>query len=346
MRQYLEYDPIVGWRFIPGVRVRIPHEGGSYLVRANELGFRSDAQFVGERRTGKRRLLLFGDSFTAGDGVSNGQRFGDLLEALVPNLEVYNFGLPASGPDQHYLLFKRYAREIQHDLVMIAVCVENLRRVITRYRHFKDEAGCSVLYEKPFFELNGSDGLVLRGAPPGRLPIDPITLTTDERRLIYRIGRFPFAHKAYEWFTTNLAVRRIVVESGLKERLQFMFAYQPLPEYDDPSNRAWRTLRAILLEWTAGHNRPVIIAPLPLFHYVLGISDAGPYARCFAEAALAAGAILIDPLPELALYPQQARHKLFYARDCHPTRLGHEAFAKALAPGIVAVLNSVNRGAA
>ena len=46
MRQYLEYDPIVGWRFIPGVRVRIPHEGGGYLVRANELGFRSDAQFV------------------------------------------------------------------------------------------------------------------------------------------------------------------------------------------------------------------------------------------------------------------------------------------------------------
>src|ERR1700679_772165 len=154
MRQYFEYDPIAGWRFIPGVRARIPHEGGGYLVRANESGFRSDTQFSGERRVGKRRLLLFGDSFTAGDGVSNGQRFGDILESLVPDLEVYNFGVPATGPDQHYLLFKHYAKDIEHDAIMIAVCVENIRRVVTRYRPFVDESGCPVLYEKPYFELD------------------------------------------------------------------------------------------------------------------------------------------------------------------------------------------------
>ena len=228
---------------------------------------------------------------------------------------------------------------------MIAVCVENVRRVVTRYRHFVDETSCSVLYEKPFFEL--SDGrLILRGTPPARRPVDPITLSADARRQIYRIGRFPFAHKTFKWFTANQTIRRVVVELGLKDHLQFMFSYQPLPEYNNASNQAWQTLRAILLEWAAGHDRPVIIAPLPLAHYVLGISDAGPYVRCFAEVTQTAGAILIDPLSELAAYPQQARRKLFNAGDCHPTRLGHEAFAKAFAPGIVAVLNSLDRGAA
>ena len=175
-----------------------------------------------------------GDSFTAGDGVSNGQRFGDHLEALVPNLEVYNFGLPASGPDQHYLLFRHCVRDIEHDLIVIAVCVENVRRVVTRYRYFKDEAGCAVLYEKPYFELVGGR-LVLRGAPPAHLPIDPRTITSAERSQIYRIGRFPLAHKTYVWLMGNPTVRRIVVRTGAKERLQSIFSYQPLPEYGNES---------------------------------------------------------------------------------------------------------------
>ena len=81
-------------------------------------------------------------------------RFGDHLEALVPNLEVYNFGPPTEGPDQHYLLFRHCVRDIEHNLIVIAVCVENVRRVVTRYRYFKDEAGCAVLYEKPYSSLS------------------------------------------------------------------------------------------------------------------------------------------------------------------------------------------------
>ena len=41
-----------------------------------------------------------GDSFTAADGVSNRQRYSDLLEARLPGIEVYNFGLPGTGTDQ------------------------------------------------------------------------------------------------------------------------------------------------------------------------------------------------------------------------------------------------------
>ena len=64
LRQIFEYHPVIGHRFIPNVKARVPHEGGGYLVQANEAGFRSNRPFLREREPGYRRVLLFGDSFT------------------------------------------------------------------------------------------------------------------------------------------------------------------------------------------------------------------------------------------------------------------------------------------
>ena len=114
-RSIFQYHPTYGFHFNPGVKARIPHEGGGNLVRANAAGFRSDREFVPPRTPGYRRVLLFGDSYTAGDGVSNGARYGDLLEKQVPGLEVYNYGLPGTGTDQHYLVYADVARRIEHE---------------------------------------------------------------------------------------------------------------------------------------------------------------------------------------------------------------------------------------
>ena len=82
-RQVYEYHPVIGFRFIPDLKVRIPHEGGGYRVRTNDTGFRSDRPFCKDKTASGRRILLFGDSFTAGEGVSNGQRYGDFLEKII-----------------------------------------------------------------------------------------------------------------------------------------------------------------------------------------------------------------------------------------------------------------------
>jgi hypothetical protein len=337
MRQYLEYDPIAGWRFIPNIRARIPHEGGGYLVRANELGFRSDVSFVTKRQLGKKRALLFGDSFTAGDGVSNGQRFSEVLE----NLEIFNFGLPATSPDQQFLLFKRYAAAIEHDFVIIAVCVENIRRVLSRYRPFADDNGLYFLYEKPFFELEGGERLRLNGTPPSPRPVDATTLDVQQRRQIYKIGRYPLLRKIYTSLKPVHEGRSPVLNEKIKERLQRIFSYQPLPEYNSPSNLAWRTMRAILLDWVTNQQRPVIIVPLPLVHYVLGISNPRPYLQRYAEVAQISGAVLVNMLPALFDYSEEARRSFFFGNDCHPTKRGHDVFASAMAPAITEVLDGL-----
>ena len=70
-RSILQYDPVIGHTFIRGLRTRVWHESGGFLMRVNEAGFRSEHEFVREKAPGTFRVLLFGHSFPAGHGVSN-----------------------------------------------------------------------------------------------------------------------------------------------------------------------------------------------------------------------------------------------------------------------------------
>lgn len=108
---------------------------------------------------------FFGDSFTAGDAVPNYLRYTDLLETKIPATEIYNFGLPSTGTDQQYLVWREFAQGIEHDLVVIAVFVENVRRVVARYRHHNDEAGRDRIYAKPYYTLEQNE-LRLHHVPP------------------------------------------------------------------------------------------------------------------------------------------------------------------------------------
>ena len=179
--QVFQYDPVLGHRYIPGLRTRVPHWNGGYLVRVNEAGFRCDHEVAPERPAGSARVLLFGDSFTAGDGVSNRDRYGDALERLVPGVQVLNFGLSGSGTDQQYLAFREVAPGLEYDLVVVGVFVENIRRNVSRYRRYMTPAGEQVYRAKPFFELGPDGALALRNVPARRVPLALDDIPPSER---------------------------------------------------------------------------------------------------------------------------------------------------------------------
>ncbi|MBI1788266.1 MAG: hypothetical protein HYR60_12040, partial [Acidobacteria bacterium] len=78
----IQHDPDVGHRFVPNLKARLPGEDGGYFVVTNSLGFRSNFEF--ERGKGDRpRILMFGDSYTAGDNVANEDRYSDQLAGLL-----------------------------------------------------------------------------------------------------------------------------------------------------------------------------------------------------------------------------------------------------------------------
>ncbi len=324
-RQLLEYHSVIGYRFIPGLKARVEHEAGGYLVRTNGAGFRCDREFLPARGP-SRRALLFGDSYTAGDGVSNGKRYGDLLETMVPNLEVYNFGLSGSGTDQQYLAYREFARGIERDLVIIAVFVENIMRVNARYRFFRNENNEEVLYEKPYFSL-GAEGLTLHGVPPERRPLREMDLPPDARSRIDAGGRFA---------SLRLLARRL----GIKDLAQRITRYNPVVEYNRPDDPRWLLMRALLAEWIREIGGPVLVVPVPLYQFIEGTSDPSCYQARFAELARDTGCHLHDPLPDLKAYPKEERRAFRFARDVHYTPAGHRALAASLAPAVQSILDA------
>lgn len=327
-RQITQYDPAFGYRFVPGLRARIPHEGGGYLLHTNEAGFRSDRPFSAARTPGVQRVLVFGDSYTAGDGVRNAQRWADQLEHRLEGLEVYNFGLSGSGTDQQYLVWRDCAAGIEHDLVLLAVFVENIRRVASRYRTYLDDEGRRVIYAKPYFTLEG-DALQLHHVPPPPKYWLEDEFPESEMGRVDRGGRFA-------------RLREIATKVGAKEMLQRLTRYQPVPEYDDPSNPAWVLMRAILTQWIRAVPGPVLLMPIPFHQHVEELSDATAYRARFAELAAELGCQLHDPLPDLLRHSAAERRAFRFETDPHPTPAGHAALADSLAP---ALARALGRGA-
>ena len=195
-RALFQHHPTIGMRFIADLRVRLEHESGGYLLRTNAQGYRNERDFSVERSSeAPYRVLVLGDSFTAGDGVPNRHRFTDLLEARLRNTEVYNFGLPGSGTDQQFLIYREDARVYDHDLVVLAVQVENIRRVAARFRYGWDEHGDLRLFPKPYFEIGTNGRLELRGVPVPKRPFREDELDQADWRHVDKGGRFSGARR-------------------------------------------------------------------------------------------------------------------------------------------------------
>jgi len=315
----------IGYTFVPETKVRVPHESGGYLVRVNRSGFRCDREIDAPAAPGVQRIMLFGDSFTAGDGVSNAKRYGDQLETAIENIEVLNFGISGSGTDQQYLAWREYAEPLDAQLTVIAVLVENIRRVASRYRVWVDVDGAEHIYAKPYFDFAADGSLELKGVPVPPEPMNTQSLGDDEAEFIDRGGRFE-------------PLRKLVRATGLKKVAQRISRYQPVPEYGDTDNPAWKLMSAILSQWVKTVKTPVLLVPLPTYHFVEALSDPLPYQSRYAELAASIGCHYHDPLADLVAYPKDERRAFRFETDIHLTPTGHAAVARSLAPAIKKIL--------
>lgn len=326
-RQIFQYHEVFGYTFIPKLKARIPHEAGGYLLKTNDSGFRCAHNFSDAKTKECSRVLLFGDSFTAGDGVSNNKRFGDLIEQEISAVEIYNYGLSGSGTDQQYLAFNELCSKTEYDVLVIAVLVENIRRVDSHYRYSQNDAGKNVVFEKPYFSLI-NDQLVLKQCPPAKGPLNEREMPKEDRRKIDRGGRYS-------------SLRRIISKLRLKTIFQKVFKYQPLPEYRSRKNQAWKVMSRILEKWILESEKPVILVPLPLYQHIEGTSSAKDYQKRFSELAKRTGCILHDPLPDLSEYLLSERRNFRFKNDIHPTPSGHAALAESISPKLKDVLKKI-----
>jgi hypothetical protein len=309
------------------MQTRIQHESGGYLIRTNSLGFRSETEFRKEKTENKKRILLFGDSYTAADGVSNKMRYSDVLMRMLNDVEIYNFGMPGTGTDQQYLIYKEFAKDIPHDMVMIVVLVENIRRVNAHYRYYLNDQQQKVVYQKPYFELDRNE-LILKNVPVNPNHINIADLPDTEKETVDEGGRFP-------------GIRKLINEAGLKELAQTILRYQPLPEYKKNSNQ-WLLMKSILLKWFSESNKQVLLVPLPLHQYVEEESDYSHIQNRFNEFRGIEQITVFDPINQLQQFTAEERRKFRYKSDAHLTAYAHETYANIFKPEIAELLYNTN----
>lgn len=323
-RQIHEYHPTIGYTFIPDLRARIPHEAGGYTVMTNGAGFRCDHEVTPEKPLDTYRIVLFGDSYTAGDGVNNRQRYGDLLEQRFHGLQVLNFGLSGTGTDQQYLVYQQFAKDIEFDLLMICPLVENIRRVAARYRLVTSRAeGEEGYLAKPYFEL--SDGkLALRQVPVPKGTFRREQLSEQDQEFLDVGGPNQFARNIVSAYLKPL---KSVIQSATK--------FQPVPAYDDSQNPDWLLMKAIITRWASeSGGRPVLVAPIPMYHHIEQSAPAESIVQRFDELGELPDVNVWNSLPRFWQESTKDRRRCRFKSDPHLTPFGHEVLADALTPAI------------
>lgn len=182
----LSLDARLGWRPLPNVEKRGAWWGANLPARTNAFGWRDRAREIA-KEPGVRRALLLGDSFVFGVGVDDGLRVSEALEREVADLEAWNLGVTAYGPDQELLLLESVIDEYAPDVVVWFACVEN---DVDDVRHDRRYG-----YAKPWFEIVGEE-LVPHDPEPSVLErlrdasylVEAAAAPFDARRLAHRIA--------------------------------------------------------------------------------------------------------------------------------------------------------------
>lgn len=328
----MRYHPRIGYTYMPSAKLRVQGANGGYLVRTNAAGFRSEREFVRERSPGVFRAVLFGDSQTAGDGTGNASRFSDLLEKAVPGLEVYNYALSGTGTDQQYLTYSDVGC-VEHDLVVVGLFVENIRRLIPRVLRSRDITGDEVYRAKPYYEIT-EDGLALRNVPVPKQPWTEETLPPELLPHVYTYGN------EYSFFRDpnqkHASLLRRLAPAGLRTMVTSLISrlktFQPLPEYNSSRTPEWQLLREILAMWVRASPVPVLLVAIPHDSGLRGKSDPRNYQARFRELARDTGCLVYDPLPELLELSDEERNGLWSYTYGHLSVQGHAAIARLLTP--------------
>jgi carbamoyltransferase len=254
-RQVIQYDKKLGHKFVPNQTACFKYGNGSYLIETDENGFRNRKN-KGLRR--KHRIICLGDSFTAGDGVSNHERFTDILEQTY-DCEIINLGVPGYGIDQQVLAYEEYRDRIDHDFVLFTPFLEDLSRNLLKARVGVDRVtGKNVEIPKPYFILNNNQ-LELKNYPVPKSrkesseEIIGSGKTTQKKPSVFR----------QEAYKAKRKIQKFPKETQRWIRIHMMNR-SSYPEIEDTNSEVWKISAPIIGKLKQlCDDKPLIIVPFP-----------------------------------------------------------------------------------
>ena len=233
--------------------------------RSNNLGARSNSDASHEVPPGRRRLLVFGDSFAHGSRLPQDQTWPQLLEAHEPRLEVENFGVDGYGMGQAFLRFRALRTKLRFDAVLLLFVPDaDLWRDLNVMRQLEDPRWDMPLM--PRFELQGNS---LRLVRP--LYGDPLDLYAENRegprpelvRFLRAHDRlyFPSAYEQLGWIGGTV-LGRIVARADWQRREKSLRESLMAPEGE--ALQVSRAIFATMAAETAGEGASFALAILPI----------------------------------------------------------------------------------
>jgi hypothetical protein len=146
------YHPVRGWALAPNLKdLRV---FGDRTLNSTSKGTRGRDEHDYARTPGRARILIFGDSFTFGEEVSDEDTYVAALEQMLPGTEVINCGVHGYGHDQMLLYLEEEGLRYRPDVVILGFVAYDMERNLLKFRDFA----------KPRFELRAGT-LVLENTP-------------------------------------------------------------------------------------------------------------------------------------------------------------------------------------
>jgi len=320
-KPYVEHDPLIGYRYIPNVDLMLPRPGGgTYHFRSNSHGIRSSREYAFKKSPKITRIILCGDSMSAGQFVSNEHRMSEQMERRVPGLEVINLSLEGSGTDQQLLLYENVGLQYEHDIVILMPFLSNIRRNMVAAREGVDaKTGAKVLRGKPRFELVS-----------GRLELRNVPVPFGDGGAVE--GRQPAATDTPNTFLSRQKTRLSALPGMpfIKQIAYFLIPWEPFSEFRDPNSPEWRLMEAIICRFkqSAG-DRPIVIVPTFYDNYVR-YRMSRRYWQRFETLEQMPGIHVIDLMAHFRKLGAEAVRCFQVPYDMHFSIYGHLVVADAL----------------
>ena len=180
LRSIMMYDPILGWKHVPNSQACSKSSEYEVCYKINSKSFRDKEHSYSRDKS--YRILCLGDSITFGWGVDTQDRFSNILEKKLSDVEVLNMGVQGYGIDQELLLLKSEAVKYHPDMVLIYIIPHNLER-----------ACHSKMWDRPKAKFILEDNkLVLSNTPVPR--VDMFSFNTPIYDWIrYRLSKISYA---------------------------------------------------------------------------------------------------------------------------------------------------------
>ncbi len=308
----IRHDDQLGHTFVANVHRRIPHEHGAYFSATNAQGFREDHDLTAPPPG--LHVMCYGDSYTAGDGVNNEQRFSALLAKRL-SIAVSNVAVPGYGPDQNVLQLESSLLP-RPDLILLCIAVHTIERIQSGKRITIDRDDRLWHVDRPHFVLAKDGALELRGVPVSEQGLELVEPALPQTQ-----------HPA----AARFAAAKAKLRSRLVHYLGPILKAPPDPGYRDPDDDPWHLLAALIQRFHASADGvPVAVVPLPTARYVAERHQPH-FQRRFAElAAPEQGLHVVDVVTSLRTQPRNVRANCHYRLDGHFTASGHELVATAL----------------